>query len=161
MWRPEFEFVSAKPALLEGYHRRLSVLSHHYRGTPENPGLVLGLDEGGSCLGLVYEIADHAWVKTSDKVRAREMLGDVYTEEVKEFSLRDEAIKVRAITYVVNHASGQYMPPQKPEDLMPFINQGHGQFGSCRDYVINTILHLRQLGIHDAELEALAPFVLA
>ncbi len=160
MWRPDFEFVSAKPARLYGYHRRLSVLSHHYRGTPEKPGLVLGLDRGGSCLGLVYQIAEGSWAETSKKVRAREMLGDVYSEVVKSFTILETSRKVDAVTYVVNHSSVQYMPPQKPEELMPYVNQGHGQFGSCRDYVRNTILHLRQLGIHDAGLEALAPFVL-
>jgi glutathione-specific gamma-glutamylcyclotransferase len=159
MWRPDFEFVSAKPAKLEGFHRRLSVISHHYRGTPEKPGLVLGLDHGGSCSGLVYRIADEAWEEVSTKVRAREMLGDVYDEVVKEFVVLQSGEKIRAITYVVNHASHQYFPPQRPEAMLPYINQGHGQMGSCKDYVVNTILHLRRLGIHDEGLEALAEFV--
>ena len=73
MWRPEFEFVSTKPAALKGYHRRLSVLSHHYRGTPEKPGLVLGLDLGGTCVGLVYQIAEEAWENVIAQVRQREM----------------------------------------------------------------------------------------
>ena len=160
MWRPDFEFVSARPAKLQGFHRRLCVISHHYRGTPEKPGLVLGLDHGGSCSGLVYEIAHDAWDEVSAKVRAREMLGDVYDEMVKEFSVLATGEKIHAITYIVNHQSTQYLPPQKTETLLPYINQGHGQFGSCRDYVTNTILHLRQLGIHDEGLEALAEFVL-
>jgi glutathione-specific gamma-glutamylcyclotransferase len=160
MWRPDFEFVSARPARLTGFHRRLCVLSHHYRGTPEKPGLVLGLDLSGECLGVIYEIAQAAFEETAAKVRAREMLGDVYTEVVKEFSLLATDQKVLAITYVVNHSSIQYLSPQSPEDLMPYINQGIGEFGACREYVINTLLHLRQLGIHDDGLEALAGFVL-
>jgi glutathione-specific gamma-glutamylcyclotransferase len=160
MWRPDFEFVSARPAKLEGFHRRLCVLSHHYRGTLEKPGLVLGLDVGGECSGLVYEIAAAAWEDTTFKVRAREMLGDVYTEVVKEFSVLATDEKVQAITYVVNHQSSQYLAAQSPENLLPYINQGIGQFGACRDYVINTLLHLRQLGIYDDGLEALAAFVL-
>ena len=160
MWRPDFEFISARPAKLEGFHRRLSVLSHHYRGTPEKPGLVLGLDIGGTCLGLVYEIAEHSWARTIDQVRAREMLGDVYNEAIKEFSLLETGETVSAITYLVNHQSTQYFPSEKPEALLPYIYQGHGLYGSCLDYVINTITHLRQLGIHDEGLEALAEHVL-
>ena len=160
MWRPDFEFVSARPAKLDGYHRRLSVLSHHYRGTPEKPGLVLGLDDGGTCLGLVYEIAEEAWENVITQVRQREMLGDVYNEAIKEFSLLETREIVRAVTYLVNHQSIQYFPNEKPEALLPYIYQGHGQFGSCRDYVTNTILHLRQLGIYDEGLEELAEFVL-
>ena len=161
MWRPDFEFLSAKPAKLVGFHRRLSVLSHHYRGTPEKPGLVLGLDNGGTCLGLVYEISEQAWEDVIHQVRAREMLGDVYIEAIKEFSLLETGEGVRAVTYLVNHHSSQYFPNEKPEALLPYIHQGHGIYGSCLDYVTNTILHLRQLGIHDDGLEALAEFVLA
>ncbi len=161
MWRPDFEFISARPAKLEGFHRRLSVLSHHYRGTPEKPGLVLGLDNGGTCLGLVYDIAEEAWPKVINQVREREMLGDVYNEAVKEFSLLETGETVSAVTYLVNHQSVQYFPNEKPEALLPYIYQGHGLYGSCLDYVINTITHLRQLDIHDEGLEALAEFVMA
>ena len=54
MWRPDFEFEKSSPATITGYHRRLSIVSNHYRGTFEKPGLVLGLDSGGTCKGLVY-----------------------------------------------------------------------------------------------------------
>jgi glutathione-specific gamma-glutamylcyclotransferase len=160
MWRPGFQFVSAEPARLYGFHRRFSVYSHHYRGTPEKPGLVLGLDRGGSCLGLVYEIADSKWPEIIAKVREREMLGDAYRESHKRPVVLGTGAPVDALTYVVRRQSAQYVPPMSVEQLLPYVRQGHGTMGSCRDYVANTIQHLRQLGIHDAALEAFAPHVL-
>ncbi len=161
MWRPGFEFVSARPARLEGYHRRLAVFSNHYRGTDEKPGLVVGLDVGGECFGLVYEIAATQWKEVIDYVRKRELLGDVYDERKLNFSIIENGETIAAITYVVRHQSKQYVPSMTVEALMPYINQGWGTMGSCKDYVANTITHLRQLGIHDAELERFAPHVMA
>ena len=160
MWRPGFEFVSAKPARLDGYHRRLAVFSNHYRGTDERPGLVVGLDVGGSCFGVIYELAAPQWDDTIAYVRKRELLGDVYAEQKLRFLVLENNKTVEAITYVVRHESKQYVPPLTVEELLPYINQGHGTMGSCRDYVANTITHLRQLGIHDADLERFAPHVM-
>ncbi|MBG1233709.1 gamma-glutamylcyclotransferase [Aestuariivirga litoralis] len=160
MWRPDFNFTSARKARLHGFHRRLSVFSHHYRGTPEKPGLVLGLDRGGSCLGLVYDVAAENWAEVIAKVRAREMLGDAYHERQKRFVVLDSGESVEALTYIVQRTSKQYVPQMKMEELLHFIGQGHGTMGSCRDYVANTIQHLRELGIHDPGMEAFAPHVM-
>jgi len=160
MWRPEFEFVGARPARLVGFHRRLSVFSHHYRGTPEFPGLVLGLDEGGFCEGLLYDIADEVWAEVIDRVRKREMLGDVYVEKALPVHVMGGSKALSAITYVANRRSKQFATEMPTEKLLAYIGQGQGTKGSCRQYVANTILHLRQLGIHDASLELLAPHVI-
>ena len=160
MWRPEFDFVAAHKARLYGYHRRLCVYSHHYRGTPEVPGLVLGLDRGGSCLGIVYDVEAGHWERVLAQVRKRELLGDAYDEAVKSFELHDSGRKVEAITYVVQRGSVQYAPLAPKQETLRLINQGQGAMGTCREYVANTIRHLRQLGIHDAGLENLAGDVL-
>jgi glutathione-specific gamma-glutamylcyclotransferase len=160
MWRPEFQFRAARPARLEGYHRRLSVFSHHYRGTPECPGLVLGLDEGGFCEGLLYDIEDDLWPQVIAQVRAREMLGDVYVEMILPVQLLQASERYDAITYVAHRHSEQFAPRMAQDALLAYISQGRGTKGSCRQYVANTILHLRQLGIRDEGLEVLAPHVL-
>ena len=78
MWNPEFAFAEARPALLYGYHRRFCLYSRDYRGTPERPGLVLGLDRGGSCHGIAYRVAPVGAAAALDRVWAREMTGQVY-----------------------------------------------------------------------------------
>lgn len=157
MWRPGFEFVRQTPARLSGFHRRLSVYSFHYRGTDEKPGLVLGLDRGGSCAGMAFEVSDEKWFEVLTYVRKREMITGVYREIVKRVTVGDATEPVLAVTYAVDRKHPQCAPPMSVEDTMALVAQGHGLSGSCADYVRNTLHHLRKLGHHDAGLERLAP----
>ena len=159
MWRPDFEFVKSSLAQISGYHRRLSVYSHHYRGTPEKLGLVLGLDRGGSCNGLVYEVARDQWAGVLDYVRKRELITEVYREVVEPVRLSEGNETVMAVTYVVNPTHPQFAPPMPIADIAAKVMQAHGLAGSCLDYVWNTIMHLRKLGIHDEGLEALTQYL--
>lgn len=157
MWRPDFEFLRHMPARLSGYHRRLSVYSFHYRGTDERPGLVLGLDRGGSCAGMAFEVADDKWTEVLAYVRKREMITGVYREIVKRVTVSQAAEPVLAVTYAVDRKHPQCAPPLSIEDTMALVTQGHGLSGSCADYVRNTLTHLRAMGHHDAGLERLSP----
>src|SRR5437764_13678134 len=80
MWRPEFTFQERIEALLIGAHRALCVYSFVHRGTPERPGLVLGLDLGGACRGIAYRVGAAERVRTVDYLRAREQVTMVYRE---------------------------------------------------------------------------------
>src|ERR1022692_3958095 len=72
MWRPGFEFIEQVPARLIGEHRALCVYSFVHRGTPEKPGLVLGLDRGGACRGVAFRVAAKQRGDTVDYLRSRE-----------------------------------------------------------------------------------------
>jgi glutathione-specific gamma-glutamylcyclotransferase len=159
MWRPGFEYMQVLPAKLSGFHRRLCVLSHHYRGTVEKPGLVLGLDRGGSCAGVAYLVADENWPRVLSYVREREMITGVYREIVKSVFVKDVEKPVTALTYAVNRDHEQCAPQMSIEQIMVYVAQGHGLSGSCTDYVKNTLEHLRDLGVHDAKLEKLSPYL--
>src|SRR4051812_49632753 len=74
MWRPGFPFVERRLAHLHGYHRSLCVVSHVHRGTPEKPGLVLGLDRGGRCLGVAFRVAAAEADSTVEYLREREQV---------------------------------------------------------------------------------------
>ena len=155
MWRPDFEYESSVSAIITGYHRRLSIISHHYRGTVERPGLVLGLDDGGSCIGVVYRVSSANWPEVLAYIRKRELVSEAYREVVKTVQLVDQSDSVEAITYVVNHGHPQFFAPQPIEKTLAIVMQGQGMAGSCVDYILNTVNHLRGLGIHEAELEML------
>src|SRR5262249_2283441 len=83
MWRPGFEAPERAPARPSGAHRALCVWSHVHRGSPERPGLVLGLDFGGMCRGLAYRVAAAYRKATIDYLRAREQVTMVYRECVR------------------------------------------------------------------------------
>jgi glutathione-specific gamma-glutamylcyclotransferase len=155
MWRPDFEYVQVKKARLMGFHRRLCVYSYHYRGTPEQPGLVLGLDSRGSCIGLAYQVADERWPDVLAYIRKREMITGVYREIVRR--IPSEAGIVEAVTYAVVRKHPQCAPVMSVADTMAYVERGVGLSGRCTDYVTNTIQHLRGMGVHDHGLERLSP----
>lgn len=156
MWRPGFDFLRSEPARVHGYHRSLCVYSHVHRGTPERPGLVLGLDRGGSCHGMAFEITSEKWNETIAYLRAREQVTSVYLEKRKSVSLLMSGTTVEAVTYVVDRAHRQYAGVLSDDALEQHVRLGEGVSGHCTDYVMNTLSHLHEMKIHDPALERLA-----
>ncbi|MFO1122308.1 MAG: gamma-glutamylcyclotransferase [Hyphomicrobiales bacterium] len=156
MWKPGFAYEESAPALLRGLHRRLCVFSHVHRGTPERPGLVLGLDRGGSCHGMAFRVEAAQREATLAYLRGREQVTMVYLERMKPVHLIGSGRRVAAVTYVVDRSHKQYAGRLDEAALDDLVRQGQGQSGACTDYVRNTVAHLREMRIHDAGLERLA-----
>ncbi|HEU4805458.1 MAG TPA: gamma-glutamylcyclotransferase, partial [Nitrobacter sp.] len=109
MWRPGFDFTEQIPARLIGEHRALCVYSFDHRGTPEKPGLVLGLDRGGACRGIAFRIAAGRREATIAYLREREQTTHVYREVMRSVWLDDDARqRVGAMAYVVDRGHVQY-----------------------------------------------------
>jgi cation transport protein ChaC len=159
MWDPGFPHEAAHPALLVGYHRRFCLYSQRYRGTPERPGLVLGLDRGGSCRGVVYQVAAEAAAATRAYLWQREL--DDYAYVPKLLTVRYSGGTVRAQAFVVDRRQPQYAGALDDDTVARLIAVGIGQRGRNRDYLENTLLHLRTLGVLDRGLERLAERVRA
>ena len=156
IWRPGFPFVSREPALLRGFHRRFCLWSRLYRGTPERPGLVLGLDRGGSCHGVVFRVApEHADATLAYLDERENPNGEtVYHRRLLPVRLASGAT-LRAVTYVADRAHPAYARPC-PDTAARVIGAGMGQAGSNRDYLLNTLEQLRALGLRDVGLEGIA-----
>jgi len=157
MWRPGFDFVDRVPARVIGAHRSLCVLSYRHRGTPERPGLVLGLDRGGTCRGIAYRVAESKRPATIAYLREREQVTKVYRECMRAVWLLGEAERhVEALCYVVDRAHPQYAGRMSLDEQLHHVRQGHGHAGANRDYVISTVQELEALGFRDANLHLLA-----
>ena len=157
IWRPGFEFLERLPARLVGAHRALCVYSHVHRGTPEKPGLVLGLDLGGACRGVAYRVAAKARSETIDYLRGREQVTAVYREVVRGVTLLAHPERqVRAVCYVVDRGHHQYAGRLDLASQLHHVRQGHGQSGQNRDYVLETVKALESMGCFDPELHRLA-----
>ncbi len=155
MGRPGFDFIERHPALLRGRHRALCVLSYDHRGTPEKPGLVLGLDRGGACRGVVFRVAASAAAATRAYLHAREQTTMVYRERLLPVWMTDGR-RVTALSYVVDRDHRQYAGALSREEQLAHIRLGVGRSGANPDYVISTQAHLAELGVRDALLEWLA-----
>jgi len=157
MWRPGFEFEERVEAHLIGAHRALCVYSFHHRGTPERPGLVLGLDHGGMCRGVAYRVAAAARAETIAYLRAREQVTTVYLECMRAVWLRGEPERrVSALCYMVDRSHPQYAGRLTLEQQLHHVRQGHGHSGSNRDYVVATVAAMEALGLREGELHLLA-----
>lgn len=155
IWRPGFAHVATERARLSGYRRALCVHSHVHRGTPERPGLVLGLDRGGSCVGLAFRVPEALREEVMSYLRARELVTQVYRERVLPVRLATGA-SVPAICYVVDRLHPQYAGRLHPEAARARVAGAVGVSGRNEDYVINTVAHLEALGIRDRWLEQVA-----
>jgi cation transport protein ChaC len=151
MWRPGFAFVERVPGRLTGLHRALCVWSISHRGTPEKPGLVMGLDRGGACVGLCFRVAAAERDATIAYLREREQVTHVYLEVTRRVHLRDGR-DVEALTYVVDRGHTQYAGGLDHETQLHHVRQGHGKSGACRDYVLSTLDELHRLGLDDSRL---------
>ncbi len=150
MWRPGFDYLEAQPAKLFGFHRSFCVYSWHPRGTQQRPGLVLGLDVGGSCRGRAFRIAPenaHAVVQYLDE---REMVTAVYRPVQHLVHLPDGMVTARA--YVVDRGHPQYAGKLSLEDQVRFIDGARGVSGINIDYLASTVAHLDEMGIVDGPL---------
>lgn len=157
MWRPGFEALERVPARLKGLHRALCVYSHVHRGTPERPGLVLGLDLGGMCRGFAYRVAAAARAKTIAYLRAREQVTSVYRETVRRIDLEDAARRqVDALVYVVDRGHPQYAGRLSLAERLHYVRQGHGRSGPNREYVLDAVRALEALGYRETDLHLLA-----
>ena len=155
MWRPGFDAVEILPAKLSGYHRALCVRSFVHRGTRERPGLVLGLDRGGSCRGMAFRVAAANRDSVIAYLRDRELVTNVYLEKTVGVTLDDNR-KADAVTYIVDRSHAQYAAGLSVHDAAEIVDGAIGMSGTNPDYVASTVQHLRQMNIHDSLLEGIS-----
>ena len=157
IWRPGFEYLERIPAHLVGMHRSLCVYSFDHRGTPERPGLVLGLDRGGNCRGIAYRVAAAKRTATIDYLRARDQVTRVYREARRTVWLDDDPQQsVHALCYMVDRGHRQYAGRLGLVQQLHYVRQGHGRSGACRDYVLAAVKELEAHGYRDDALRRLA-----
>ena len=156
MWDPGFATPQTEPARLHGWHRAFCIYSHHYRGTPQKPGLILGLLPGGACRGRAHRLPRKNYEAVRRYLWDREIRNDgVYREAVRPIQLGDGQV-VEALVYLADRTHPQFAGKLSLATAARLVRQGHGATGSNLAYVENTVTHLRQLGLRDARLEELA-----
>lgn len=154
IWRPEFEYIESHIANVKGYHRSLCLWSRVNRGTPESPGLVFGLDAGGQCQGKVYKLAKDNLETTMLNLWRREMPSASYIPSW--LDCYTDIGHVKALAFTMNQADSSYAPNLSIDQTIDIVRQGHGKYGACTDYVLETAKALESVGISDQKLFAIA-----
>ena len=159
LWNPLFPFAEARPAIVRGLHRRFCLYSLASRGTPEQPGLVLGLDRGGACTGVAYRLPAPVAIDELHLLWRREMVVGSYRP--RWVRIRAGERELCALAFVVRHAHPQYAGKLSPDEAARVIATSKGAFGSSLDYMERTRVALVTHGIIDPYLELLAGKVAA
>ena len=149
IWNPDLDFAERRLATLRGWHRRFCIWQRRWRGTSERPGLMLALDRGGSCRGVVYRIAAPIGEKIM-RVWERETIGDAYRP--RRLPVDTEGGPVTALTFVINRDGPRYAGRLKDEEIAGYIANACGNIGPSAAYLLDTVAHLEALGIHDRHL---------
>jgi glutathione-specific gamma-glutamylcyclotransferase len=156
IWKPDLSFDMRLPARVHGYHRRLCLWSRINRGTPQCPGLVAGLDRGGSCAGVVYRVAAAAVTTQFPQLWQREMMTNSYEPRHLECRLHDGTY-VPAVAFVIRRDAPNYAGRLSERQILEVFEKGScGRYGTSLEYLVNTICALRSHGIVDPHLERLA-----
>lgn len=157
IWNPAFHFVEKRIARLNGYHRCFCLWTHLGRGTPERPGMVLGLERGGSCVGVAFRIAAKAVADEVEIIWRREMVSGAYLPRWTRLSTEEGA--VTAVSFVINPDHPRYACKPPEQDVVTSLAHATGPLGAAREYLDNTVSHLDELGIHDRALRRLGRLV--
>jgi len=157
IWNPLMEFAEHRPARIYGYHRGFYLWSKVNRGSPEVPGLVLGLDAGGSCQGVAYRLHDEKLMVELGLLWRREMLMGTY---MPRWVTADTGGRtVRAIAFIVNRKKPGYTGRLDDRQIVSIALKAFGHYGTCADYLVQTATSLEGAGIADPRLSRLAKLV--
>jgi cation transport protein ChaC len=158
IWHPEFRYDVKTRAVVYGFHRSLCLWSREYRGTPERPGLVLGLEPGGSCRGVAFRLpADNA--REQLKVLwEREMRTGSYTPRWLETRATGEGVakRFKALSFVMNREVTNYAGELDRTTLLETLRTARGRRGTSAEYLLSTVKTLSEYGINDRHLAELA-----
>jgi cation transport protein ChaC len=151
IWRPEFEYAERRWARIHGYHRALKMWSRVNRGTPDCPGLVFALLQGGSCRGVAYRIARAQADEALERLWLREMPTGVYDPRWLPCITQDGP--VQALAFTLSRRSPNYTGELQAERLRHIFAHARGRYGTTLDYAQQTYECLRQAGIQDHLLQ--------
>jgi len=156
IWKPELVFDRRLAARVHGYHRRLCLWSRVNRGTPACPGLVAGLDRGGSCAGVLYRVPAHEVRRQFEQLWEREMFMGSYAPRWLHCRGADDTT-VSALAFVVRRDVSNYAGRLSEAEILDVFRRGScGRFGTSLDYLVNTVRSLHEHGLRDPHFERLA-----
>jgi len=158
LWRPGFDYRRKLRAHLYGFHRALRVWSVHHRGTEDQPGLVLGLDRGGSCAGCVFEVDEGSKAEVAAYLWEREMVTSVYTPRIVRVHVGSGTDRYAdsALCFLLDRDSDQYAGVLTADDAAAVVRAAEGYSGHNQEYIRETLRGLHEVGIHDQGLDSVA-----
>jgi cation transport protein ChaC len=161
IWKPEIEHTEERVAVARGWHRSFCMKMTRWRGTKDNPGLMMALDRGGQCKGVAFRLSDTNRRQALDKLFRREVTLKPTSYWPRLLQLSTDKGPLRALAFVINRQGTTYAGPLSEDEVVERLATSCGHWGSGADYLYNTVKNLEQRGIHDAHLWRLQQLVAA
>jgi glutathione-specific gamma-glutamylcyclotransferase len=161
IWKPEIEHVEERVAIAPGWHRSFCMNMTRWRGTKQQPGLMMALDRGGQCKGVAFRLADGDRRRQLDRLLRREVTLKPVSYHPRLLNLASDSGPLRALAFVINRKGTTYAGPLSEDEVVERLATSCGHWGSGADYLYNTVKNLEQRGIHDAHLWRLQQLVAA
>jgi cation transport protein ChaC len=152
IWKPEIEYRSDQTGVARGWHRAFCLRQHRFRGTPEQPGLMMALDRGGQCRGVLYELPAENLENQLDRLFRREFTVKPINNIPRWITVQTVSGPVAALGFVMNRASPYYAGRMPLEEVARTLAVACGHWGSGAEYLLNTVTCLEARGIHDSGL---------
>jgi cation transport protein ChaC len=159
IWKPESEHVGEQLGVARGWHRAFCFRITRFRGTPEQPGLMMALERGGQCRGLLYELPAHSLESQFGKLFRREFTYKPANSLPRWVKVETASGAIPALTFVINRASPRYVGGVSSEAVADVLARACGHWGTGAEYLLNTITHLEARGIRDSNLWRLQELV--
>lgn len=152
IWKPEIAQTGARIAVAQGWHRSFCFRILRHRGTAETPGLMMALDRGGSCRGLLYDLARDGVAAELARLFRREFTVKPGNSLPRWIRVQTGEGPMPALTFAMNRASPAYVGRLDPGEVAKVLARACGHWGSGAEYLMNTVQHLEAQGIHDRAL---------
>ena len=160
IWRPACDFVEMRTGLVRGWHRAFCLgWNNRFRGSDENPGLMLALDRGGACKGVLYRLPPDRVEECMIQLLEREMAWLPSAFPPRWVNARTGDRTIRALTFCIDRNSGRYVSGLSVERIAEVLATAVGSRGSMAEYLFATVRHLEEMGIHDPHLWQLQSLV--
>lgn len=159
IWNPATEFDQQRLALASGWHRNFCMFDARYRGNPQQPGLMLCLDRGGQCRGVVYRLPAGRIKENMDLLIRREMSMVPSAFPGRWIKVMTEAGPLRALAFAIERKNARYVGGLTLAQRAERLAAAHGWKGSMAEYLLSTVRGLEDLGIRDRNLWQLQELV--
>jgi glutathione-specific gamma-glutamylcyclotransferase len=160
IWRPATEYTESRQAVARGWHRRFCLgWDYRFRGSREAPGLMLALDRGGQCRGMLYALPEAALEAQLQLLIRREMTMVPSAFPWRWIDVITGEAPVKALTFAMDRKSGRYVANLSEDQLADMLASAVGSRGSMAEYLFSTVAKLEELGIHDRNLWRLQALV--
>ncbi len=159
IWKPEVEHLEARRGTAHGWHRSFCFRITRFRATRDRPGLMMALDRGGQCQGILYRLPGRSLEAQLGKLFRREFTVKPPNSTPRWIRVATEEGPLTALAFVMNRQAPAYVGRLAPEEVAAFLAGACGHWGSGAEYLHNTVMHLEEHGIHDRNLWRLQELV--